>query len=117
LSIPVTLLGSVGLIAAGVLVLRTDIRGVGLGAGLAGLMLLAAVAGSGGWGGFVDASLSARAAQRGAEAGAGLLDVARSVIPALVLLGPVALLAGLALGFRRLWRRAGTIPWTAPARS
>lgn len=116
LSIPLTLLGCVGLLVAGVLVLRTDIRGVWLGGGLVALMLLAALVGWSGWSGFVEASLSARAAQRGTDVGGGVLDVARAVVPPLVLVGPVALLAGLALGFRRLWRRAGSIPWTAPAR-
>ncbi len=116
LSIPLTLLGSAGLLAAGVLVLRTDIRGIWLGGGLVALMVLATLVGWSGWSGFVDASLGARAAQRGTDAGGVLLDVARSVVPALVLVGPVALVAGLVLAFRRLWRRAGAIPWTAPLR-
>lgn len=116
LSLPITLLGSLGLIAAGVLILRTDVRGVWVGAGLVGLMLLAALVGWGGWSGFVEVTLSAKAAQQGAQPGEGLLGVARSLVPAIVLLTPVALLAGLVPTFRRLWRRAGSIPWAAPAR-
>jgi hypothetical protein len=106
LSIPLTLLGSGGMIVGGALALRGDLRGVWLGGGICLLMLLAVVVGWGEWGPFVEAALSARAEQLGRAADPRLLDPARAIAPLLLVVIPALALAGAFETWKRLGGRA-----------
>jgi hypothetical protein len=102
LSVPLTLLGSVALMLAGGLVLRLDVRGLWLGAGLAAVLLLSGLAGWGDWGGFVEAAFAERSVYVGRPVGDGLLGgLARTLVPLLM----VAVPAALAVGAWETWRR------------
>ena len=99
LSIPVTMLGSLALVLAGVLLLRLDIRGVGLGGGLTVLILLGSVIGWSAWPRFVETAM-------GRPVGEGSPGLISSLAPLLVLAVSVLLSAGLF----ESWRRLGAPP-------
>jgi len=96
LSIPVTMLGSLGLVLAGVLLLRLDIRGVWLGGGLTVLILLGSVIGWSAWPRFVETAM-------GRTVGEGSPGLTSSLAPLLV----VAVSALLSAGLFESWRRLG----------
>jgi hypothetical protein len=112
LSLPLTFLGSLALIVAGVLVLRLDPRGVWVGGAVALLLLLSGLVGWGAWGSFVDAAIADRATAAGRPVGEGLLGgLAQGVTPFLIVGVPIALLVGLGL----TWKRFAGGPGGAPA--
>ena len=102
LSIPIALLGSVAMVLAGALVLRTDLRGVWLGGSLALLLLLLGATGWGAWGGFVDTALADRSAYEGRPVGEGLFALVRDLVPVLLVVGPALLLFGVFRSWQRL---------------
>jgi hypothetical protein len=104
LSIPVTLLGCLGLILAGALVLRLDVRGIWVGGALAVLLLLSGVTGLGAWPDFVDPALERWRAYAARPVGQGVLGLTGSV-PLLMPLVPVLLLGGLYESWKRLGGR------------
>lgn len=112
LALPLTFLGSLALIVAGMLVLRLDPRGVWVGGAVALLLLLSGLVGWGAWGSFVDTALADRTAAAGRPVGEGLLGgLARDVTPFLIVGVPLAILVGLGL----TWKRFAGILGGAPA--
>lgn len=105
LSIPVTLLGSVGSVFAGTLVLRGDVRGAWLGGGLALLALLSAVAGWDVWGDFTGTALTNWGSYAGRPVDQGLPVLTRGLARPLLLVVPTLLLAGLFESWKRLRQR------------
>jgi hypothetical protein len=107
LSLQLTLIGSVGLILSGALVLRLDLRGVWAAGGLALVLLLSGVVGWRAWGGFVDTAIAARSEAVGRAVGDGPVGALVSAVVPFLLVGvPIALLAGVYEGWRRLGRPA-----------
>jgi hypothetical protein len=104
LSIPLVVLGSVGLMLAGGLVLRLDLRGVWLGGALAILMLLTGIMARADWGTFVDLAVASRSAYEGRPVGDGLFGAILAFFPILVMVGPALLAGGVLLSWKRLTR-------------
>lgn len=106
LSIPLSLIVSVGLVLAGALLLRTELRGVWLGGSLAALLLLLGATGWGAWGGFVETALANRSAYEGRPVGDGSFALIRDLIPSLLIVVPALLLFGVFRSWQRLTRPA-----------
>jgi hypothetical protein len=117
LSLPLALIGSAGLVLAGVLVLRLDLRGVWVGGGLSALILVAAATGWERWGTFVDAAVAERSEYEGRAVGEGILGMLLGLVPILVVVVPLALCAGAYLCWRRFARPLGAAPSAAATRS
>lgn len=103
LTIPVTMLGSAALIASGVLVLRLDVRGVWLGAGLMVPMLLGSLLGWSDWAGFVEAAVGGPAGP--GSSGEGSPGSFSGFAPFIALGGLALLGVGLFESWKRLERR------------
>jgi hypothetical protein len=101
LSVLMTLLFAAGSIAAGVLILRTEMRGVWIGGGVMLVMLLAILLGWNDWDGWVVAELQARAEAGGRALGAGGLAAAQAFARVFLLAAPILLLTGLGFTWKR----------------
>jgi hypothetical protein len=111
LSVLMTLLFAAASIAAGVLVLRTETRGVWIGGGVMLVMLLAILLGWNEWDGWVAAELRARVASGGPVSGPEGLGAAQAFARVFLLAAPILLMTG--LGFT--WKRfAGPVTRAAP---
>ena len=113
LSIPVTLLGSVGLALAGVLLLRLDVRGVWLGGGIVLLTLLVNIASWGAWPGFVETAMSNWRSYMGRPLPEGPPGMS-GLLPLLVVAVLIALLVGLYESWKRLDGRSVAQLFGAP---
>lgn len=101
LSIPIALLGSVAMVLAGALVLRTDPRGVWVGGSLALLLLLLGATGWDAWGSFVATASANRSAYEGRPVGEGLFASVRDLVPVLFVVVPALLLGGVFQTWKR----------------
>jgi hypothetical protein len=106
LSVPLGMIGSLAAVAAGVLILRLDLRGVWVGGALAALALIAAATAWSEWPGFVDAARADLSAYEGRPVGEGIFGFVGDLLPLLVVLVPAALGAGVF----ECWRRLGKAP-------
>jgi hypothetical protein len=116
LSIVLTMLFAIGSIAGGVLILRTDLRGVWAGAGVMALTLLTVALAWSQWDAWVAAEVEARAVLRGRPLREGELAFAQAFLRVLLVGAPLAILAGVGLTWKRFegGRRArAVVPQTA----
>ena len=114
-----TLLCAAGLVAAGLLILRLDLRGVWIGAGTVTLALLAILLGWEDWPAWIQVELQRQLAPdpRGSTAPGSAQDLAgfASVMRYVLVLVPTAYGVGLGLTWRRFTRRPTAAPRPAVA--
>jgi hypothetical protein len=116
LSIVLTLALAIASIAAGALILRTDLRGVWVGAAVTALTLLTVVLAWTQWDAWIAAEVEARAVLRGRPLREGELAFAQAFVRVLLVAAPLAILAGIGLTWKRFGGRPAAravVPQTA----
>ena len=110
-----TLLFAAAMTAAGVLILRLDLRGVWIGAGAMALMLLAVLLGWENWPAWIQAELERQLAADSDAAQPGDVAGFAAFARTLLVLFPVAYGLGLGLTWKRFTRRVGAVSGSALA--